>query len=131
LVSNLDLVPTVLDLAGVKPPEYIDGRSLTPLLKGMNTDWREDLMAQHYGHFAVRLAQRALYYQNFKYIAEDGDMDELYDLQKDPFELENLVNDPASQEVARMMRRRLLAKMDRHGDAGEDVKALREAIKDR
>jgi arylsulfatase A-like enzyme len=131
LVSNLDLVPTVLDLAGAKLPEYIDGRSLTPLLKGMNTDWREDLMAQHYGHFAVRLAQRALYYQNFKYIAVDGDMDELYDLQKDPFELENLVNDPASQEVARMMRRRLLAKMDRHGDAGEDVKALREAIKDR
>ncbi len=128
LVSNLDLVPTVLDMAGIDPPGYMDGQSMVALLKGGNAIWREDFMAQHYGHFQNHVPQRALYYQNYKYIAADGDVHELYDLEKDPFELDNLVNNPALQDVVREMRGRLLDTMDRHGDTGMNVKNLRNGM---
>lgn len=128
LVSNLDLAPTVLEMAGIVPPEYMDGESMVSLLKGAATGWREDFMAQHYGHFNIHAVQRGLYYQNYKYVAVDGEAHELYDLEKDPFELDNLVNAPALQAVVREMRRRLLASMDRYGDVAEEVRALRNAI---
>ncbi|MNC20386.1 Arylsulfatase [compost metagenome] len=124
LVSNLDLVPTVLDMAGITPPEYMDGQSLTSLLQG-NAGGREDLMAEHYGHFKVQAAQRVLYFQQYKYIATQGAAHELYDLEKDPFELDNRSDAPEMREILREMQRRLLDNMDRHGDRGEGASDIR------
>lgn len=124
LVSNLDLVPTVLDMAGIAPPEYMDGQSLTSLMKG-TAGGREDLMAEHYGHFKVHAAQRVLYFEQYKYIATQGAAPELYDLEKDPFELDNRSEAPEMRAVLREMRRRLLENMDRHGDRGEGASDIR------
>lgn len=128
LVSNLDLVPTVLDMAGIVPPKYMDGKSMVGLLKEDRIDWREDFMAEHYGHFKVYAPQRALYYKNYKYIACDGDKHEFYDIKKDPFELNDLFQDPSMKDIVNEMKKRLLDYMSRHGDDSEDVKGLRTEI---
>jgi arylsulfatase A-like enzyme len=128
LVSNLDLVPTVLDLAGIVPPDHMDGKSLAPLLQGDRSGERADFMAEHYGHFKVHAAQRTLYWQHYKYIATEGDVHELYDLKQDSFELTNLVDRPEMKHIADELRQRLLSNMDRYGDTGEDTVSLRNAI---
>jgi len=128
LVSNLDITPTILEMAGIKAPEYMDGKSLTGLLKGDDSGWREDFMAQHYGHFKIHVPQRALYYKNFKFIATKGDIQELYDLEKDQFELHNLIYEPWVKDISSEMRKRLLDNMDRYEDSNEDVKELRASI---
>ena len=119
--SNLDLPATVLDFAGIPVPDYMDGRSLMPVAGGDCGGWREDFMAEHYGHFDVHAVQRALYWKNYKYVATEGHVSELYDLQKDPFETGNLIDDSAFAEVRAEMERRLANNIRQFGDA--DAKA--------
>jgi N-acetylglucosamine-6-sulfatase len=96
LVQLIDIAPTLLDLAGVADPVPRQGRSLVPLLAGAPTDWRRSILIEYYtdsvfprilgmGYQAVRTA-------NAKYIryAELPGMDELYDLEADPYEMDNL-----------------------------------------
>ncbi|TLS48648.1 DUF4976 domain-containing protein [Paenibacillus antri] len=128
LVSNLDLVPTVLELAGLEAPEYMDGMSLAPRLTGGSSAWREDFMAEHYGHFDVNAVQRALYYRQYKYVVTDGADHELYDLRADPFEMNNLRDDPDFEPVLSEMRRRLFDNMQRFRDTGEEMQPLLQAI---
>ncbi|MBD2869014.1 sulfatase-like hydrolase/transferase [Paenibacillus arenilitoris] len=128
LVSNFDLVPTVLELAGAAVPEWMDGRSLVSELGGAAANRREDFMAEHYGHFDVHAVQRALYYKNYKYVASDEWVHELYDLQADPFEMNNLCSDPAYAPILSEMRARLLANMKRFDDTGDDSRRLARAL---
>ena len=128
LVSNMDLVPTVLEAAGLKPPSYMDGQSLVPLLKGRSASLRDDLMVQHYGHFNIHAPQRALYWKNYKYIATENDVCELYDLSTDPFEKSNAVNEPSMIKIRLELQQRLLANMDRYGDNDANVKDIRRVI---
>lgn len=88
-VSHVDLMPTILDLAGFETPANVHGRSLSPLLAGHEAEDRpvysESLLAQlHYG-WAPLVALRA---GGFKLI--DAPRSELYDLARDPGERENL-----------------------------------------
>lgn len=120
LVSNMDLVPTLLELAGIPAPAHMDGRSLVPLLRDPeHAKWREDLMAEHFGHLEYEGLQRVLYWQNFKYVAHQDDIDELYDLEEDPFELHNLIDDPKAASLLQEMRTRLLARMKEFADTSE------------
>ena len=125
LVSNLDLTPTVLQAAGITIPDYMDGKSLAGLLRGENAGFREDLLAEHFGHFGIRAAQRVLYYENWKYIATEGDVHELYDLEEDPFERQNLIRLPQYAGIRDEMRCRLVARMDALGDDSEHVRDIR------
>lgn len=125
LVSNLDLTPTVLQAAGITIPDYMDGKSLVGLLRGENAGFREDLLAEHFGHFGIRAAQRVLYYENWKYIATEGDVHELYDLEEDPFERQNLIRLPQYAGIRNEMRCRLVARMDALGDDSEHVRDIR------
>jgi arylsulfatase A-like enzyme len=95
---NIDLAPTILDLAGVPADERMDGTSLVPILQGKNTEWRDHFVYEapvsQLGTnplWAVRTKDR-------KYIAThlpNGTVfEELYDLQKDPVELQNLATRP-------------------------------------
>lgn len=105
LVLNLDIAPTFLDLAQVKTPPRMDGRSLLPLFAGGPVEWRESFLIEYYsdkvfprmrntGYKAVRTARH-------KYIrySDLADMDELYDLREDPYELKNLINTAAGRAV--------------------------------
>ncbi len=99
-VRTLDVLPTLLDLAGVAPPADVEGRSLVPLMRGSE---REDRVAYSELMFRGRKKQDALVersslrVEGFKLIANDPSVDgpalELYELANDPDELVNLADE--------------------------------------
>jgi arylsulfatase A-like enzyme len=107
LVSNMDLATTVLDTAGLPIPANHDGRSLLPLFRDIESEWRDDLMCEFHGHRFL-YSQRMVRCRDYKYIFSAPDEDELYDLVHDPHELNNRIDDPTYEEIAAEGRRRLL-----------------------
>jgi choline-sulfatase len=92
-VSLVDLLPTLLDLAGVDTPVgSLDGRSLLPLLEGDGSGWSETVGSEYLAEGAyspcVMLRRGAL-----KYVHCPDDPDQLYDVERDPEELVNLAED--------------------------------------
>jgi len=106
LVSNIDLAPTILDAAGLKFNESIDGESLLPLCKDTSLEWRDDIMVETHGHKHIHLG-RAIITERYKYIFNDKFNDELYDLSKDPYELNNLINQDKFRNVLKDLKSRL------------------------
>lgn len=104
MVQNIDYAPTFLELAGVKVPDDIQGVSLLPLLKGEKpADWRRSLYYHFYEYPAEHMVKRhyGVRTDRYKLIHFYNDIDawELYDLEKDPAEMHNVINDPAYSEV--------------------------------
>ena len=124
LVSNLDLPVTLMDVTDASCPWPTDGRSLLDLVtkgRAATEKWRDDLMCETYGHHGEKVVGRALVTQCYKYavyryLDEVKPMSELYDLEEDPYEMNNLVSDPNHCEVVEDLRRRLKAWRDRTGD---------------
>jgi arylsulfatase A-like enzyme len=106
LVSNLDLPLTFLEVAGARFSNAVHGKSFLPICVNKNEEWREDLMCETNGHFTINIG-RMIVTDQYKYISNDKDMDELYDLKNDPFELKNLVYDQKYKEVLIDMNNRL------------------------
>lgn len=88
LVSLMDLGPTILEAAGVEIPAYIEGRSLAPYLRNEPIAGREMVFCEDNYQIMMRSATHKVVY----YIGQTAG--ELYDLQADPDELENLWNNP-------------------------------------
>lgn len=107
-VLNMDLATTALDIAGIAPQSPHDGRSLLPLIKNHNAEWEDDVMSEFHGH-RFMYTQRMLRWENYKYVFNAADFDELYDLKNDPNEMVNLITDPAYKNIAEKGRKRLLA----------------------
>ena len=106
LISNIDVAPTILDAAGTRFSEQIHGRSILPLFKDEKSNWREDIMCETHGHTTTHLG-RALIYDKFKYIYNENDLDELYNIGEDPYELSNLINQDEHKDLLSDMKRRL------------------------
>ena len=94
LVQNIDYAPTFLDLAGATVPEAIQGRSLRPLWKGKDLEWRDALYYHYYEyphgwHYVKK--HDGIRTRDYKLIHfyEIGEW-ELYDMKKDPTEMNNL-----------------------------------------
>lgn len=105
-VSLVDLAPTFCATAGTTMPAG-HGRDLGPLIRGVAVaDWRDDLLAEDHGH-RVMYAQRILWYENYKYVFNPSDRDELYDLAADPAELVNRIDSPELTSMRTELRRRL------------------------
>ena len=115
LVSNIDLAPTFLDAAGISFNDPVDGQSLLPLCTQQDIEWREDLMCETHGHYIVH-AGRLIVTDRYKYVWNDDDMDELYDLKKDPFELKNLINNNEQTDLIINMKTRLEKWRQKTGD---------------
>ncbi|MFA7256000.1 MAG: sulfatase-like hydrolase/transferase [Kiritimatiellales bacterium] len=117
LVSNMDLFATVLDQAGVSVAGTTDSISLRPIMQGDKETVRDCLVGEFHG-FDSRgsFLQRMLLKDNLKYIYNPSDYDELYDLQKDPDELKNRINDPSYQQAAQVLKKALTAEMTRTKD---------------
>ncbi len=95
LILNIDIAPTILELAGLKPEEYIQGESLVSLMQGKNRTWRSDFFIEHlFNHEFIPKSEgvRGEKWKYFRYI-DHPDYEEFYDLENDPLEIENLISD--------------------------------------
>ena len=97
MVLNADIAPTFLDMAGVQVPAQMQGKSLVPLLEGKNEGWRKSFLFTYWPdliYFIPRITairtERYLYSKT----PDIKDIDELYDEQNDPAELNNLAENP-------------------------------------
>jgi len=111
MVLNIDIAPTLLDLAGVEAPAVMQGKSMLPLFNGTGTEaWRDSFLFTYWRDLIPAipriLAVRTDRYTYATYPDID-DKDELYDLERDPFEMNNLAGNPEAAEVEKMMRQKL------------------------
>jgi len=119
LVRNIDVMPTILDLAGVEPTRPVDGRSVLPALRGERMESPGELLYEYYWEHAFPHTPTtfALRGERFKYIYYHGvwDTQELYDLASDPDERFNLIDVPAFQETRQAMHDRLWKLLEETG----------------
>ena len=116
MVTLMDLMPTLLDVAGLRVPEHVAGRSIVPLLKGdLPADWPTEVYLQFHGHH-FPYPQRGIRTHTHKLVINPPDVNELYDLMIDPHELHNVYDDPAYARVRDALMRRLYAHLESSGD---------------
>jgi N-acetylglucosamine-6-sulfatase len=119
LVRNIDVAPTILDLAGAAPLDEMDGRSVLPALRGQSLESKTELLYEYYWEYAFPHTPTvfALRDDRYKYIYYHGiwDLNELYDLGTDSLEQHNLIELPAHQERIRAMRDRLFDRLEADG----------------
>jgi N-acetylglucosamine-6-sulfatase len=119
LVRNIDIAPTVLELAGVARPGGMDGRSFVPVLRGQARSWGSDMLYEYYWEYAFPHTPTVLALRDarYKYIFYHGvwDTAELYDVVADPREQRNLIG--AREHAARVeaMRERLWDLLEQTG----------------
>jgi N-acetylglucosamine-6-sulfatase len=116
LVVCQDIAPTLIQLAGGRPGPQIQGRSLLPLLAGRRAGWRKSFLMEYWAENAypwlVGMTYKAVRTERHKYIrwvsrSRNGELDELYDLDRDPYEVANVINRPAYRTVREKLRREL------------------------
>ena len=120
LVICQDIAPTMIELAGRKPGAQIQGRSLLPLFapkgKSARTPWRKSILIEYWAEQAmpwlVGMTYKAVRTERYKYIhwvnrGREAELDELYDLERDPFELKNLNRSRTHAPVRVKLRREL------------------------
>lgn len=106
-VSLADIMPTLLEAAGITPPETVQGRGLLPLLEETPpTRWREHVTAEFH-RFTRLYPQRMIRYDHYKYVYNADGLDEFYDLDSDPYELDNGISNPDYSPVIEQMQVRL------------------------
>lgn len=114
LALTVDLAPTVLELAGAPIGPGVQGHSLVPLLSGTPAPWRQSLLVEFYTYenpfpHLVDMDYRAVRTGRYKYIhwMHHPEQDELYDLQADPLERENLAGAPSAASVKQTLQAEL------------------------
>jgi arylsulfatase A-like enzyme len=124
IVLNLDFAPTFLDFAGVSKPADMQGRSFRPVLQGSTpNDWRKSMYYHYYEYPGWHAVKRhyGLRTKRYKLIHFYYDIDawELYDLQKDPNELNNLYDVPAYADTVKKLKAELKRLRNKFGDSDE------------
>jgi N-acetylglucosamine-6-sulfatase len=116
LVLCQDIAPTVLEMAGGKPGKHIQGRSLTPLFGRKRGAWRKSILLEYWAENAypwlVNMTYKAVRTDTHKYIhwvnrSRNGELDELYDLERDPYEVTNVNNKAAYGPLREKLKREL------------------------
>ena len=109
LVANVDIAPTIYQLAGLPIPPEVDGLSLVRLLDGTGP-WREELLLEMWPDPILRQPWppvAAVRTARYVYAESEGDRPELYDFETDPYQLQNRADDPAYASVMTELRERL------------------------
>ncbi len=119
MALTIDLAPTILELAGLAPEPSIDGRSLVPVLRGQAPGWRTSFPIEYWSDTVFprieRMGYDAVRTERYKYIRfrELEGMDELYDLDSDPWELQNLIASSAHEIVREELKAELRRLVER------------------
>jgi N-acetylglucosamine-6-sulfatase len=120
LVRNIDVAPTILELAGVRSGHEMDGRSFLPALRSEQLPEEEgEFLYEYYWEYAFPHTPTtfALRGDRYKYIYYHGvwDLQELYDLEVDPQERHNLIAVPEHRDRVERMRNRLFDRLEAAG----------------
>ena len=111
LIQNIDIAPTVMDIAGLDIPERMDGQSFLPILQGKKIPWRDSAFYEYYWerNFPHTPTTHGVRTNRYKYIHYHGiwDIDELYDLRNDPEEMNNLIDSPEHQDLIKQLNDRM------------------------
>ncbi len=125
LVQNIDFASTVLDVADVEIPKDMQGLSLTPLFEGNNKDWRDALYYHYYEYPGIHMVKRhyGVRTERYKLIRFYYNIEawELYDLEKDPQEMNNVYDNPDYAEVQKQMHKRLEELRVQYDDASDSL----------
>ena len=121
MVQNIDYAPTFLELAGAEIPADMQGESLLPLLKGENpADWRTSMYYHFYEYPAEHMVKRhyGVRTDRYKLIHFYNDIDswELFDLQNDPHEMNNVYGQKEYEPVVKDMKQELLRLQEKYDD---------------
>jgi arylsulfatase A-like enzyme len=144
MVSHIDVYPTICDLLGITPPDWLQGKSMMPLIRRQAEEINEEIFSEVTYHAAYE-PKRGVRTSRYKYIRRFGDrtkpvmpncddsaakdvwlehgwrerpvaQEQLYDLVFDPTESNNLAKNPAAREQLQEMRQRLDRWMQKTGD---------------
>ncbi|WP_395805229.1 sulfatase [Daejeonella sp.] len=135
MVLNIDIAPSILELAGVKKPVQMEGNSFVSLMKGMpEANWRKEIFYEYYfeNPFPQTPTQFAIRTDQFKFIRSHGvwDINQLYDLKNDPYELNNLIRHPDFQSVAKDLNAKLWDWLEKTGGLYIPLKPINERKND-
>jgi arylsulfatase A-like enzyme len=101
MVLNVDLAPTLLDAAGLPMPESMQGKSFKPVLEDREGPLRDSIHLEYYKDFPYRVPEYdAVRTEKFLYVEYRGGKNpELFDIQKDPRTLHNMIETPEGKKV--------------------------------
>ncbi len=116
-VNLCDFAPTFCELSGSEPMQDCHGKSLVPIFKGQTPDnWTKTFFGQFLGT-EYYYTQRIIRDERYKYVFNGFDMDELYDLQDDPYEIRNLASDGSCE----IIKKRLVSEMWKWCEKTDDI----------
>ena len=130
-MGHVDLVPTMLDLIGESIPDHLEGKSLVPVLRGEETlagndvfiEWngisptvRDRFLGSDAINRMLAIPYRSVVSDRWKLNLCAGDQGELFDLRRDPYEQNNLFDDPAQRDRVRDMAARIRMWQHETGD---------------
>ncbi len=144
IVENVDFGPTMLDFAGVKTPDYMQGRSFKAILETGKEPpgWKQAAyyrywmhMAHHWNpaHFGIRTKRHKLIFY-YGCDTKGGNRTppgwELYDLQKDPHEVNNVYDDPAYKEAGVQLKKQLADLRRKYKDTDEAFPEVKKIVEE-
>jgi len=144
IVENVDVAPTLLNFAGIKIPESVQGKSFLSLLETGKEpkDWKQEAYYRYWmhlahhdnpGHLGIRTKDYILiYYYGCNYQGESQTPPgwELYDLKKDPHQVVNVYGNPEYADVVKDLKERLAKLRKKIGDTGEDFPECEKVVQE-
>lgn len=118
-VSTCDIYATILDLAGYKPNNdygFGDGRVLTPFINNHELEWSNEIVTEGLGAFDVITTQRMYRQGRYKYIFNGAGEDQLFDIENDPYEMNDLISNQNFAEILLKLKNDLADYMNSHND---------------
>ncbi|WP_036691736.1 sulfatase family protein [Pedobacter glucosidilyticus] len=119
MILNLDIAPTMLDIAGLAIPKEMQGESFMPIITGDKKKERDAIFYHYYEngehavspHFGIRTKR----YKLIRFYKKVEGW-ELYDLEKDPYEIHNVYDNPVYQKVIPALKSRMIQLIDKYED---------------
>ncbi len=146
IINNVDFAPTILDIAGVAAPDFMQGRSFRKILEGAREpeDWPEATyyrywmhMAHHDNpaHYGIRTKEfKLIFFYGLPLDAPGAVQEptephwELYDLRTDPQEMNNVIDDPEYAETVQTLKQQLTKLKEQVGDTDDDDPELQQRL---
>ncbi len=123
LIQNLDFAPTFLDYAGIKIPKDLQGKSFRKIVNQTHSEWRDAIYYTYYEYPSVHMVKRHYGVRTDRYklmhFYYDIDEWEMYDLEEDPSEMNNIYGDPEYDNIKEMMHKRLVEMRNKYGDSDD------------